>query len=192
MSIDVKHRKTIETWTLVATILASSMAFIDGTGAQRRPPALQNDLGADGAQLLWIVNAYLLILAALILTGGALGDHYGRKRIFRLGILIFALASLACGLAPTIGFCSSRVIQGIGGALMVPGSLAIIAATFREHRRGQGIGSWSSFSTLTTIMGPAIGGVLASLGVWRLRLLHQFAAGGGRALRIDPRAGDTR
>ncbi len=169
MSVDVKHRKTIETWTLVATILASSMAFIDSSALNVVLSNLQHDLGADGAQLLWIVNAYLLMLAALILTGGALGDRYGRNRIFGMGIVIFAIASLACGLAPTIEILlGARVIQGIGGALMVPGSLAIISANFRASRRGMAIGTWSSFSTLTTMAGPAIGGVFASLGVWRL------------------------
>src|SRR5690348_8364901 len=166
--MSLTRQRSTETWTLVATILASSMAFIDGTALNVALPALQKELHADGAQLLWIVNAYLLTLAALILLGGSLGDHYGRKRIFGLGIVIFALASLACGLAPTIGFLLiMRIIQGIGGALMVPGSLAIIEAIFREDRRGQGIGLWSSFSTLTTIMGPAIGGVLAGAGLWR-------------------------
>ncbi len=166
--MSLTRQRATETWTLVATILASSMAFIDGTALNVALPALQKELHADGAQLLWIVNAYLLVLASLILLGGSLGDHYGRKRIFALGIVIFALASLACGLAPTIGFLLfMRVIQGVGGALMVPGSLAIIEATFREDRRGQAIGLWSSFSTLTTIMGPAIGGVLAGAGLWR-------------------------
>ena len=130
---------------------------------------LQRDLGASGAQLLWIVNAYLLMLAALILTGGALGDRFGRKRIFSMGIALFAVASLACGFAPTIGLLlAGRVIQGIGGALMVPGSLAIITATFKRRRRGWAIGIWSAASTLTTMAGPAVGGVFASLGVWRL------------------------
>jgi EmrB/QacA subfamily drug resistance transporter len=166
--MSLTRQRSTELWTLVATILASSMAFIDGSALNVALPALQKELHADGAQLLWIVNAYLLTLASLILLGGSLGDHYGRKRIFTLGIVIFALASLACGLAPTIGFLLiMRVIQGIGGALMVPGSLAIIEAIFREDRRGQGIGLWSSFSTLTTIMGPAIGGVLAGAGLWR-------------------------
>ena len=100
MSGDVKHRKTIETWTLVATILASSMAFIDSSALNVVLSNLQQDLGADGAQLLWIVNAYLLMLAALILTGGALGDRFGRNRIFGMGIALFAIASLACGLRP--------------------------------------------------------------------------------------------
>jgi EmrB/QacA subfamily drug resistance transporter len=166
--MSLTRQRSTELWTLVATILASSMAFIDGTALNVALPALQQELHADGAQLLWIVNAYLLTLASLILLGGSLGDHYGRKRIFGLGILIFTAASLACGLAPTIGFLLfMRVIQGIGGALMVPGSLAIIEATVREDRRGRAIGLWSSFSTLTTIMGPAIGGVLAGAGLWR-------------------------
>jgi EmrB/QacA subfamily drug resistance transporter len=166
--MSLTKQRGVEFWTLVATILASSMAFIDGTALNVALPALQAELHADGVQLLWIVNAYLLVLASLILLGGSLGDHYGRKRIFGLGITIFAAASLACGLAPTIGFLLfTRVIQGIGGALMVPGSLAIIEATFRENRRGQAIGLWSSFSTLTTLAGPAIGGVLAGAGLWR-------------------------
>jgi len=166
--MSLTRQRTTEIWTLVATILASSMAFIDGTALNVALPALQADLHADGAQLLWIVNAYLLALASLILLGGSLGDHYGRKRIFGLGITIFAVASLACGLAPTVGFLLvMRVIQGVGGALMVPGSLAIITAIFSSGRRGQAIGLWSAFSTLTTIIGPAIGGVLAGAGLWR-------------------------
>jgi EmrB/QacA subfamily drug resistance transporter len=164
-----KRNTTAENWTLVATILASSMAFIDGSALNVVLNNLQRDLNADGAQLLWIVNAYLLMLAALILTGGALGDRFGRRRIFGLGIVIFASASLVCGLSPTVEILlGARVAQGIGGALMVPGSLAIIAANFSPYRRGHAIGMWSSFSTLTTIAGPAIGGVFASLGVWRL------------------------
>jgi EmrB/QacA subfamily drug resistance transporter len=156
-------------WTLVGTILASSMAFIDGSALNVVLSNLQRDFGASGAQLLWIMNAYLLMLAALILTGGALGDRFGRKRIFSMGIALFATASLACGLAPTIGLLlTGRVIQGIGGALMVPGSLAIITATFKRRRRGWAIGIWSAASTLTTMAGPAIGGVFASLGAWRL------------------------
>jgi EmrB/QacA subfamily drug resistance transporter len=145
------------------------MAFIDSSALNVVLSNLQRDLGASGAQLLWIVNAYLLMLAALILTGGALGDRFGRKRIFSVGIALFAAASLACGLAPTIGLLlAARVIQGIGGALMVPGSLAIITATFKRRRRGWAIGIWSAASTLTTMAGPAVGGVFASLGAWRL------------------------
>ncbi|HKW22479.1 MAG TPA: MFS transporter [Ktedonobacterales bacterium] len=172
MSLDAKRTRStqsIELWTLVGTILASSMAFIDSSALNVVLSNLQSDFGASGAQLLWIVNAYLLMLAALILTGGALGDRFGRKRIFSMGIALFAVASLACGLAPTIELLLvGRVIQGIGGALMVPGSLAIITATFKRRRRGWAIGIWSAASTLTTMAGPAIGGVFASLGVWRL------------------------
>lgn len=169
MSLDAKRIQSIEMWTLVGTILASSMAFIDSSALNVVLSNLQSDFGASGAQLLWIVNAYLLMLAALILTGGALGDRFGRKRIFSMGIALFAVASLACGFAPTIGLLlAGRVIQGIGGALMVPGSLAIITATFKRRRRGWAIGIWSAASTLTTMAGPAIGGVFASLGVWRL------------------------
>ena len=169
MPSNSKNGKSIEIWTLVATILASSMAFIDSSALNVVLSDLQHDLGASGAQLLWIVNAYLLMLAALILTGGALGDRYGRNRIFGMGIALFAVASLACGLAPTIELLlAMRAVQGIGGALMVPGSLAIINANFQANRRGAAIGAWSSFSTLTTMAGPAIGGVFASLGLWRL------------------------
>lgn len=168
MSLDLKRARSIEAWTLIATILASSMAFIDGSALNVVLSNLQHELGASGAQLLWIVNAYLLMLAALILTGGALGDRFGRNRIFGMGIILFASASLACGLSPTIELLlTMRVIQGIGGALMVPGSLAIITATFSRQRRGWAIGIWSAASTLTTMSGPAIGGVLASLGLWR-------------------------
>ncbi|HET8905395.1 MAG TPA: MFS transporter [Ktedonobacterales bacterium] len=168
MSLDQKRANTVETWTLVATILASSMAFIDGSALNVVLNNLQHDLNATGVQLLWIVNAYLLVLAALILTGGALGDRYGRNRVFGMGIAIFATASLVCGLSPTIDILlGARVVQGVGGALMVPGSLAIINATFRPHRRGRAIGTWSSVGALTTMSGPALGGILASLGIWR-------------------------
>jgi EmrB/QacA subfamily drug resistance transporter len=144
------------------------MAFIDGSALNVALDALQRDLGATGAQLLWVVNAYLLSLAALILLGGSLGDHFGRNRIFGIGIAVFALASLVCGLSPTVGILiAARAVQGAGGALMVPGSLAIISANFPADRRGGAIGTWSAFSTLTTIIGPVLGGALASLGLWR-------------------------
>lgn len=118
-------------WVLTATILASSMAFIDSTALNVALPAIQADLNASGVELLWIVNAYLLMLASLVLIGGALGDRLGRKRVFMTGIGIFMLGSLACGLAPSSGWLIAfRVVQGIGGALMIPGSLAIITAYF--------------------------------------------------------------
>jgi EmrB/QacA subfamily drug resistance transporter len=155
-------------WILFAAILASSMAFIDGSALNVALPSIQADLHASGAQLLWVVNAYLLMLAALILVGGSLGDHLGRKKIFMLGITLFLLASCACGLAPSIAFLiGARVAQGIGGALMIPGSLSIITAAFEPQRRGRAIGTWSAATTLVTIAGPALGGVLADAGLWR-------------------------
>ncbi|HEX9373195.1 MAG TPA: MFS transporter [Roseiflexaceae bacterium] len=155
-------------WVLFATILASSMAFIDGSALNVALPALQADLHATGAQLLWIVNAYLLMLAALILVGGSLGDRLGRKKVFMAGIGLFMLASLACGLAPTVELLiGARVIQGIGGALMIPGSLAIIGASFGAEQRGRAIGTWSAATTLVTIAGPVLGGFLAGAGLWR-------------------------
>ncbi len=156
-------------WVLFATILASSMAFIDGSALNVAMPALQADLKASGSELLWIVNVYTMLLAALLLVGGALGDQFGRKRIFMLGIGLFAVASLACGLAPnpTI-LIAARALQGIGGALMIPGSLALISASFEPNQRGKAIGTWSSFSTITTILGPVLGGVLADADLWRM------------------------
>jgi EmrB/QacA subfamily drug resistance transporter len=155
-------------FVLLATILASSMAFIDGSALNVALPAIQDELGASGADLLWVVNAYALVLAALILVGGALGDRYGRRRIFGIGIGLFALASLACGLAPSVGLLiAARAGQGVGGAMMIPGSLSLISSSFSGEARGRAIGTWSSFSTITTILGPGLGGLLAGAGLWR-------------------------
>ncbi|MHB8168180.1 MAG: MFS transporter [Thermoleophilia bacterium] len=155
-------------WVLWSTILASSMAFIDGTAVAVALPVLQSDLRASGAQLLWVADGYLLMLAAFILAGGALGDRLGRKRVFMTGIIIFALSSLACGFSPDTGFLiAARVIQGIGGALMIPGSLSIITASFSRERRGRAIGTWSAATTIVVVLGPFLGGLLADLGFWR-------------------------
>lgn len=155
-------------WVLFSTILASSMAFIDASALNVALPALQHDLHASGVQLLWIVNAYLLMLAALILVGGSLGDKLGRKKVFMSGIGLFMLASLACGFAPTTeSLIGARVVQGIGGAMMIPGSLAIITACFESDRRSAAIGTWSSATTIMTIAGPVLGGFLADAGLWR-------------------------
>lgn len=155
-------------WVLFATISASSMAFIGGSSLNVALPAIQAELGASGGDLLWIINSYALFLAALLLLGGSLGDHYGRKRIYMLGILIFTGASIACGLAPDSNILiGARIVQGIGGAMMVPGSLAIVSAYFDESTRGQAIGYWSSITMLTSILGPILGGFLAENGLWR-------------------------
>jgi len=157
-----------ESWILIATILASSMAFIDGSALNVALPALQSSLQASGAGLLWIINAYLLMLAALILVGGSLGDRLGRKKVFMFGIGLFGLASLACGLAPTIGWMILfRLVQGVGGALMIPGSLSIITASVAPDRRGRAIGTWSAVTTLVTVIGPILGGAFSDAGFWR-------------------------
>src|SRR6266446_1886597 len=143
--------KKLGPWILAATILGSSMVFIDGTVVNVALPALQTNLKATAVDVQWVVEAYALLLAALLLLGGSLGDHLGRKRIYLIGVAIFALASATCGLAPTINqLILARAVQGIGGALLVPGSLAIISASFPEKERGRAIGTWSGSTAITT------------------------------------------
>ncbi|HEY6806523.1 MAG TPA: MFS transporter [Pyrinomonadaceae bacterium] len=155
-------------WILAATILASSMAFIDGTVVNVALPFLQQELNATAIGVQWVVESYSLFLAALLLVGGSLGDHYGRRRIFLIGIFIFAIASAACGFSLNIGqLIVARAIQGVGGALLVPGSLAIISASFNEEQRGRAIGTWSGFSAITTAIGPVLGGWLVEHLTWR-------------------------
>ena len=155
-------------WVLVATILGSSVVFINQSAVNVALPAMQAALDAPVVTLQWVVNAYLLTLASLILLGGSLGDRYGRRRIFVLGAALFALTGLWAGLAPTAGhLIAARVVQGVAGALMTPGSLALISATFREAERGQAIGLWSAASALTTALGPIVGGILVDLLSWR-------------------------
>jgi len=153
---------------MVATILASAMAFIDGTALNVVLPSLQKSLNASGADLFWILNAYLLMLASLILIGGAMGDKLGRKKIFMTGIFIFILGSAACGFAGSVLLLVAfRIIQGIGGALMIPGSLSLISSTINPKERGKAIGTWSAFTTVVTMGGPILGGALADAGLWR-------------------------
>ena len=155
-------------WVLAATILASSMAFIDGTVVNVALPFLQTDLNATAIGIQWVVEAYSLFLSALLLVGGSLGDLYGRRRIFNIGVVIFAVASALCGFAANIEqLIIARALQGIGGALLVPGSLALISASFDEDKRGKAIGTWSGFSAITTAIGPVLGGWLVENISWR-------------------------
>jgi len=155
-------------WILAATILGSSLSFIDGTVVNVALPTLQRDLHATGADVQWVVEAYALFLAALILVGGSLGDRLGRRLVYSVGIIIFTLASLWCGLAPNVTqLIAGRAVQGVGGALLVPGSLAIISAAFDGDRRGKAIGTWSGFTTVTSALGPVLGGWLIQNTSWR-------------------------
>lgn len=155
-------------WVLAAAILGSSMAFINGSVVNVAMPAIQTALYATVADMQWVINAYALILGALVLTGGSAGDHYGRKKIFNAGILLFMIASVWCGLAANVDqLILARAVQGIGGALLIPSSLAIISATFHSKERGKAIGTWSGFSALTTAIGPVLGGWLVDEFSWR-------------------------
>ena len=155
-------------WVLVATILGSSMAFISSTVVNVALPTLQEQLNATVAQVQWVVESYALFVAALILVGGSLGDRFGRKRIYAIGVAIFAIASVWCGLAPNIEqLIWARGIQGIGGALLIPGGLAIISASFTQKQRGGAIGLWSGFTAITSAVGPVLGGWLIENLSWR-------------------------
>ena len=155
-------------WILAATILGSSMAFIDSTVVNVALPALQSAMSATLADAQWVVESYALFLAALLLIGGSLGDLYGRRRVFTIGVLVFTVASAWCGVAPNIAqLIVARSIQGIGGALLVPGSLALISANFSESERGRAIGTWSGFTSITAAFGPVLGGWFVQHGSWR-------------------------
>ncbi len=144
------------------------MSFIDGTAVNVALPRIQADLNATLIQMQWVVEAYALFLASLLLVGGSLGDRLGRKRIFATGIVVFTVASLWCGLSPnTTQLIAARAVQGIGGALLVPGSLAIISASFSDEARGKAIGAWSGFTAITAAVGPVLGGFLAETLSWR-------------------------
>ncbi len=157
-----------KTWVLVAAILGSSMSFIDATAVNVALPIIQRELGASSDQMQWVIEAYSLFLSALILVGGSLGDLYGRKKLFAIGIAVFALASLGCALAPNvIVLIAARSVQGMGAALALPESLALISVSFTGAERGRAIGTWSGFASIMGAAGPLIGGFLAQTASWR-------------------------
>ena len=155
-------------WLLAAMILGSGLAFLDGSIVGLALPAMRADLDAGAAGVQWIVNAYTLTLAALILVGGSLGDKVGRRRVFVIGVVGFAIASMLCAVAPTIELLvTARGLQGVGAALLTPGSLAIISASFAPEDRGPAIGAWSGLAGVTTALGPLLGGWLVDAIGWR-------------------------
>ena len=157
---------SIQKWTLLSTILASSLVFIDSTALNIALPALQEDLGISGTELLWVINGYALFLSSLLLVGGSLGDLYGRNKVFLTGLGIFSISSLICGFSQSpLQLIIARAFQGIGGALLTPGSLSILSSQVGAESRGKAIGLWSTFSALTAIFGPVLGGWLAGLGL---------------------------
>ena len=170
--------RAVRRWTLVSAVLGSSMAFMDGTVVNVALPAIQRSLGASGADAQWLIEAYALFLAALLLVGGALGDRYGRKRVFLVGVVVFTATSAACAAAPGTGqLIAARALQGIGAALLVPGSLALLGANFPQSERGRAIGTWSAFSGITAAIGPVVGGFLVDHFSWRWAFLLNVPIG---------------
>ncbi len=158
--------------TLLACIIGSGIVLLDGTVVNVALPTLQRDLGGGLAAQQWVLNAYLLTLSSLILVGGSLGDLFGERRVFALGVGGFGVTSLLCALAPSIGaLIAARALQGVAGALLVPSALAVIVATFAESERGPAIGSWTAWGAVATVIGPLAGGELLAVGSWRLIFL---------------------
>lgn len=169
---------TARRWTLVAAIIGSGMAFVDGTIVNVALPAIQRAMQATTADAQWVMEAYALLLSALLLVGGVLGDHLGRRRIFALGGIIFTIASVACAAAPGIDWLvGARAVQGLGAALLVPGSLSLITSAYPKKLRGAAIGTWSAFSGITAAIGPVLGGFLVEHVSWHWAFLINLPLG---------------
>lgn len=155
-------------WTIAATMLASSLAFVDGSVTNVALPAIGSDLGGGAPHLPWVINAYLLPLSALLLIGGAIGDHFGRRRTLVAGIVLFSLASAACALAPNLALLlASRALQGVGAALLMPSSLGILGGSFEGEARGRAVGTWAAAGAIASAVGPPLGGWLIEAVGWR-------------------------
>jgi EmrB/QacA subfamily drug resistance transporter len=182
MAVDAPAELTLDSppgrWVLAVAVLGSGLAFLDGTVVNVALPAIGRDLGASTSALQWILNGYLLTLASLILLGGSLGDRYGRRRFFVAGVALFTVASLLCAIAPSAGLLvAARLLQGIGGALLTPGSLAMLEASFRRSDRARAIGAWSGLAGVTTALGPLLGGYLVEAVSWRAVFLINLPIG---------------
>ena len=168
----VRYRTAAGRWVLAATVVGSGIAFLDGTVVNVALPAIGSDFHGGLSGLQWMVDAYLLTLGSLLLLGGSLGDLYGRRRMFVAGLVAFTSASVLCGLAPSMGsLIVARALQGVGGALLVPGSLALLSASFCVEDRATAVGAWSGLAGVTTALGPVVGGWLVDLVSWRLVFL---------------------
>jgi EmrB/QacA subfamily drug resistance transporter len=180
-------------WALLAAVLGSSMAFLDGTVVNVALPVMQRSLGATVGQLQWVVEAYALMLASLVLVGGALGDRLGRRAVFATGVIVFGAGSAACGAAPGVAFLiGARAFQGTGAALLVPGSLALINASFPPAERGRAIGTWSAWSAITAAVGPVAGGWVATHASWRWLFLFNLPVAAAVVLLAARRVAESR
>ncbi len=189
----IRYRSTRGRWVLLATVLGTSMAFLDATVVNIALPTIGEDLDAGLTGLQWTVNAYTLALGGLLLLGGSLGDHFGRRRIFCVGAVWFALASLICGIAPSSEvLIAARGLQGAGAAMLTPGSLAIIEASFHRDDRGAAVGAWSGLGGIAGALGPFVGGYLIQAASWRLIFLINLPIAAGVVLVATRHVPETR